>query len=69
MDSIGNVNSDISVVRYWISDSKYERALLLNRESLDMICAQSVNEEEVATFETDFGAVGYICLTSHLKKE
>ena len=31
MDSIGNVNHDISVVGNWIFDSNYERALVLNK--------------------------------------
>ena len=41
MDSLGNVNHAISVVGYWIFDSIYEKALVLNRASLDMICAPS----------------------------
>ena len=44
MDSLGNVNHDISVVGYWIFDSNYEKALVLNRASLDMIFALSVSE-------------------------
>ena len=44
MDSLGNVNHDISVVGYCIFDSNYEKALVLNRESLDMICAPSIGE-------------------------
>ena len=51
MDYLGNVNHDISVVGYCIFYSNYERALVLNIESLDMICAPSVGEEQVATFE------------------
>ena len=31
MDSLGNVNHDISVVRYWIFYSDYKKALVLNR--------------------------------------
>ena len=50
MDSLGNVNHAISVVGYWIFDSNYEKSLLLNIESLDMICAPSVGEKQVATF-------------------
>ena len=38
--SLGNFNHAISVLGYWIFDSKYENALVLNRESLDMICAR-----------------------------
>ena len=48
MNILGNVNHAISVVEYWIFDSNYEKALLLNRESLDMICAPSVGEEQVS---------------------
>ena len=44
MDSLGNVNYAISVVGNWIFDSNYEKSLVLNRESLDMICAPSVSE-------------------------
>ena len=68
MDSLGNVNHAIIVVGYWIFDSKYERALILNRESLDIIFAPSVGEKEVATFETFFCDVRYICSTAHLNK-
>ena len=51
------MNHDISVVGYWIFDSNYEKALVLNRELLDKICAPSVGEEQVAEFETVFTAV------------
>ena len=44
MNYLGNVNHAISVVRYWIFDSNYKKLLVLNRESLDMICAPSVGE-------------------------
>ena len=44
MDSLGNVNHAISVVGNWIFDSNYEKSLVLNGESLDMICAPSVSE-------------------------
>ena len=30
MDSLGNMNHDISVVGYWIFESNYKRALVLN---------------------------------------
>ena len=52
MDYLGNVNYAISVVGFWIFDSNYEKALVLNRESFDMICAPFVSEEQVAVFET-----------------
>ena len=51
MDSLGNVNRAIFVVGYWILDSNYEKALVLNRESFDIICAPSVGEKQLATFE------------------
>ena len=39
MDSLGNVIHAISIVGICIFDSNYERALVLNKASLDMICA------------------------------
>ena len=60
MDSLGNVNHAISVVGNWIFDSIYEKALVLNRASLYMICAPSVGEEQDSIFETVFTAVIYI---------
>ena len=44
MNSLRNVNHAISVVGYWIFDSNYRKSFVLNRESLDMICAPSVGE-------------------------
>ena len=44
MDYLGNVNHAISVVGYCICDSNYKRELVLNRESLCMIYAQSFDE-------------------------
>ena len=69
MDYLGKVNNAISVVGYWIFDSNYKISLVLNKESLDMICAPSVDKEQVAKFETVFTAVRYICLDAHLKKD
>ena len=60
MDSISNINHAISVVGNWIFDSNYERSLVLNRASLDMICAPSIHEEQNAIFEKVFYAVRYI---------
>ena len=45
MDYLGNVTHDIIVVGYWIFDSKCEKALVLNIESLDIICIPSVGEK------------------------
>ena len=69
MDSLGNVNHAISVVGYWIFDSNYKKSLVLNRESLGMICDPYVDEEQAAKFETVFSAVGYIRSDAQLKKE
>ena len=68
MDSLENVNHAISVVGNWIFDSNYEKSLVLNRASLDMICAPSVGEEQNTTFEKVFYAVRYIFNESKLKK-
>ena len=59
MDSLGNVNHDISMVRYWIFDSNYNKALCLAQELLDIICSLSIGEELVATFQSVFYAVRY----------
>ena len=42
--SLGKANHAISVVGYWIFDSNYEKALMLNIESLDINFAPSVGE-------------------------
>ena len=60
MDSLVNVNNVISVVGSWIFESNYERALVLNKASLDMICAPSVGEEQASIFEKVYDAVRYI---------
>ena len=62
MDSLGNMNHVISVVGYWIFDSNYENALVLNRVSFDMISAPS------AKFESVFTAARYILSAAQLKK-
>ena len=51
MDSLGNINHAISVVGSWIFESNDEKALVLNRASLDMICDSSIGEEQPACFE------------------
>ena len=68
MDSLGNLNHAISVVGNWIFDSNYEKELVLNRASLDMICASSVGEEQDSIFETVFTAVRYIYNGAQLKE-
>ena len=59
MDSIGNVYHSISVVGNWVFESNHERSLVLNKASLDMICAPSEDEEQNAIFERFFNAVRY----------
>ena len=44
MDYPGNANHSISVLGYWIFDSKYEKSHILNIESLDILCAPSVGK-------------------------
>ena len=44
LNSLGNLNRAISVVGNWIFDSNYEKALVLNKASLDIICTPSVGE-------------------------
>ena len=68
MDSLVNMNHAISVVGSWIFDSNHEKALVLNRASLDMICDPYVGEEQDAIFETVFTAVRYIYSRGQLKK-
>ena len=68
MNSLGNVNHAISVVGKWLFDSNYEKALVLNRESLEIICAPSVGEEQAAKFESIFTAVRYIYSGAKLEK-
>ena len=68
MDSLGNVNHSISVVGSWIFDSNYEKALVLNKASLDMICAPSVGEEQAAKFDRVYYSVRYTLNEAKLKK-
>ena len=69
MVSLGNLNHAISVVGYCIFDSKYKKALFLNRKSLYIICAPSVAVEQAAKFETVFAEVRYINFDVRLKKD
>ena len=69
MNYLGNLNHAISVVGYWIFDSNDENALVLNRESLDMICDPYVGEKQEATFERVLCSVIFTCSRSHPKKE
>ena len=45
MGSLVNLNHAISILGYWIFESNYKKALVLNIESLDMIFAPSVDED------------------------
>ena len=66
MDILINVNHAISIVGYWIFESKYERALHLTREPLDILCYPSVGEEKVVKFEILFYSLGYLCSPGNL---
>ena len=68
MDYLGNLNRTISVFGYWIFEYNYKWSLVLNRESLDMICAPYVGEEQVTEFETVFTSVICICFAAQLNK-
>ena len=61
------MNHAISIVRYWIFDSKYEKELCLKRESLDLTCSPSVGEEQIVKVETVFLAVGYMWAPCNIK--
>ena len=54
MDTLGNVNNAISIVRSCIFDSRYEKGLRLTQESLDLICSPSIGEEQDVDFKTVF---------------
>ena len=57
MDYLGNSNHALGFFGYWIFESSYKRALVINRESLDMICAPTFGEEQVAKFGLVFNSV------------
>ena len=42
MDSMGNMHYATSVLGNWMYESNYEKALVIYRESLDIICSLSV---------------------------
>ena len=50
IDTLRNLNHDISKVGYCIFDSNYEKSLFLTKESLDLVCSPSVGEEQVENF-------------------
>ena len=51
MDSLGNVNHAVSLVWEWISDSNYEKDLLLTIESFNLICSCSDEDKTFAIFK------------------
>ena len=63
------MNHAISVVGSWIFDSNYIKALVLNRASLDMICASSVLEEQAACFEKVYYSVRFISQETQQKEK
>ena len=68
MDSLGNVNHDISIVGCWIFDSDYKKALFFTQELLGIIFSPSIGEEQAATFQSVFYAVRYSWAPSNIKK-
>ena len=44
METLGNLNRDISIVGYWIFHSNYKQSLCLTIESLDIMYSPSVDE-------------------------
>ena len=60
MDTLVNVNPNISIVGNWIFDSKYLKSLCLTKYSLDIVCSYSVCEEQVEKLESVFYAVIYM---------
>ena len=68
MDYLVNLNHAISVVSHWIFDSNNNKQPILNRESLGMICAPSVGEEQGTKFETLFSSARYIRFDAQLNK-
>ena len=69
MDSLGDVNNAICVVGSWIFDSNYEKALVLNRASLDMICASSIDEEQAGCFKKVYYSIRFIPNEKPLKEK
>ena len=67
MDSLLDLNHAISIVGYWTFYSNYEQAIILTRESLDLICYPSVGEEQVVKIETVFFAVRYMWEPCNIK--
>ena len=60
MDSADNFDHAVSIVRYWIFESNYKKALPLTLDSLNIICSLSKEEGVFTIFETVLHAVIYI---------
>ena len=60
MEIIGSLNHAVSIVGYWIFDSRYKKTLPLTLYSLNIICSPLEVEGIFAMFETVFWAVRYI---------
>ena len=52
MDSVGNVDHEVIIVRYWIFISR--KALPWTLDSLSLICSPLVGEVMFSVFETVF---------------
>ena len=53
-DSVGNFNHLVSIVRCWIFDSNYKRALLSTIYSFNIICFPLEGEVMIDVFEKYF---------------
>ena len=60
IDSFGNKNHAGSVFGKWISDSNNEKALPLDIDSLNLMCACSDKEDYIAKFQVVYYAVIYV---------
>ena len=68
MDSLGNVNHIITILRHWIFDSNYEKVIFLTQELLDIILSPCIGEVLVAMFQSIFYAFRYSWAQIHLKE-
>ena len=59
MESVCNVNHEVSIVSYYIFDSNYKKALPLTLDSLNIILSPSLGEVIFAVFESLFHAARY----------
>ena len=60
MDTVGNVNHEVSIFGYWIFDSNYKKALTLTTKGLNLIYSTLFGEGMFAMFETVFYEVKYV---------